>query len=95
MFIQLIECACVFKFKWKLRNSITWMDPDITIVVSKTLKNTISIDHSDDSSLSTDEERSKLTPDATLLQDIFYTALQLRADPKIPQVMILVGVVST
>ena len=58
------------------------MDPDITIVVSKTLKNTISIDHSEDSSLSTDEERSKLTPDSTLLQEIFYTALQLRVDLK-------------
>ena len=56
---------------------------DITnIAVSKTLKKTIAIDHSDDSSLSSDEERPKLTPDTTLLQEIFHTALQLRADLK-------------
>ena len=49
---------------------------DITnIAVSKTLKKTISIDHSDDSSLLSDEERPKLTPDATPLQGIFHTAL--------------------
>ena len=41
------------------------------IGLSKTLKKTIAIDHSDDSSL------SKLTPDT-----IFHTALQLRADLK-------------
>ena len=51
---------------------------DITnIVLSKTLKKTIAIDHSDDSSFS-----SKLTADATPPQEIFHTALQLRADPK-------------
>ena len=56
---------------------------DITnIDLSKTLKKTIAIDHSDDSSLSSDEERPKLTPDATPPQEIFHTALQLRADPK-------------
>ena len=38
------------------------------IAVSKTLKKAIAIDHSDDSSLSSDEERPKLTPDATPLQ---------------------------
>ena len=55
---------------------------DITnIAVSKTLEKTIAIDHSEDSSLSSDEERPKLTPDATpLLQGRFHTALQLRAD---------------
>ena len=56
---------------------------DITkIDLSKTLKKTIAIDHSDDSSLSSDEERPKLTPDATPPQEIFHTALQLRADLK-------------
>ena len=51
---------------------------DITnIDLSKTLKKTIAIDHSDDSSFS-----SRLTPDATPAQEIFHTALQLRADPK-------------
>ena len=57
------------------------MCSDIThIVVLKTLKKTIAIDHSDDSSLSSDEERPKLTPDATPIKEIFHTALQLRAD---------------
>ena len=47
---------------------------DITnFAVSNTLKKTIAIDHSDDSSLSFDEERPKLTPGATPLQEIFYT----------------------
>ena len=47
------------------------------IAESKTLKKTLAIDHSDDSSLSSDEERPKLTPDATPRQKIFHTALQL------------------
>ena len=51
---------------------------DITnIAVSNTLKKTIAIYHSDDPSLSSDEERPKLTPDATPLEEIFHTALQL------------------
>ena len=54
---------------------------DITnMTVSKTLKKTILIDHSNDFSLSSDEECPKFTPDATPLQEIFHTALQLRAD---------------
>ena len=40
------------------------------IAESKTLKKTIAIDHSDDSSLSFDEERLKLTPDETPRQKI-------------------------
>ena len=56
---------------------------DITnIDLSKTLKKTIAIYHSDDPSLSSDEERPKLTPDATPPQEIFHTALQLRGDLK-------------
>ena len=59
------------------------MDPDIThIAVSKTLKKTIVIDLSDDSSISSDEELPKLTPGATPLQEIFHTALQFPADLK-------------
>ena len=46
------------------------------IAVSRTFKKTIAIDHSDDSSV------SMLTPDATPLQEIFHTALQLPADLK-------------
>ena len=56
---------------------------DITnIAVSNTLKKTIAIYHSDDPSVSSDEERPKLTPDATPPEEIFHTALQLWADLK-------------
>ena len=61
---------------------LLWPSDNTNIAVSKTLKKTIAINHSEDSSLSSDEERPKLTPDATPLQEIFPTALQLRADLK-------------
>ena len=40
-------------------------------------KKPIAIDHSDDSSFSSDEERPKLTPDATPLQEIFWRGIDM------------------
>ena len=74
---------CQFQDQLDPKSPLLLYQPDITnIAVSKTLKKTIAIDHSDDTSLSSDEERPKLTPDATSPQEIFHTALQSRADLK-------------
>ena len=53
------------------------------IAVSKTLKKPIAICHSEDSSLSSDEERPKLTPDATPLQEIFWRGIDMDHVPDV------------